>query len=43
MAVLYPFVLERPLAMVMTRAEGLELRYHGPGEQLVDIRERHGL
>jgi hypothetical protein len=43
MAVLYPFVLERPLAMVMAQADGLELRYHGPGEQLVDIRERHGL
>ena len=43
LGVLYPFVLERPLAMVMAQAEGLELRYHGPGEQLVDVRERHVL
>jgi len=40
MAVLYPFALERPLAMVMTQAHALELRYHGPGEQVVDIKDR---
>lgn len=42
MAVLYPFELEQPLAMVMAQADSLELRYHGPGEQLLDIRERYG-
>lgn len=38
MGVLHPFALERPLAMVMAQAEGLELRYHRPGEPVVDIR-----
>lgn len=38
MAVLYPFALERPLAMVITQADQLELRYHGPGEQLLGLR-----
>jgi hypothetical protein len=38
MAVLYPFALERPLAMVITQADQLELRYHGPGEQVLGLR-----
>jgi len=38
MSVLYPFALERPLAMVITQAEQLELRYHGPGEQVLGLR-----
>lgn len=38
--VMYPFTFERPLAMVIANAPGLELRYHGPGEQVLDIRER---
>lgn len=38
MAVLYPFALERPLAMVITHADQLELRYHGPGEQVLGLR-----
>ncbi|WP_287985799.1 hypothetical protein [Diaphorobacter sp.] len=38
MAVLYPFLLERPLAMVIAQADQLELRYHGPGEQVLGLR-----
>lgn len=38
MAVLYPFELEQPLAMVIGQADQLELRYHGPGEQVLGLR-----
>lgn len=38
MPVLYPFVFERSLAMVMSRADQLELRYHEPGDQMLDLR-----
>lgn len=41
MAVIYPFALAMPLAMVIARAGELELRHEGPGQQLLDIRERH--
>lgn len=41
MTVLYPFELDRPVAYLVSRAPGLELRYDGPGEQLVDVKERH--
>lgn len=40
MTVLYPFELDRPVAYLVSRAPALELRYQGPGEQLVDIKER---
>jgi hypothetical protein len=42
MAVIYPFALAMPLAMVIARAGELELRHEGPGQQLLDIRDRHG-
>lgn len=38
LSVLYPFMLERPLAMVIAQADQLELRYHGPGEQVLGLR-----
>jgi hypothetical protein len=38
LAVLYPFLLNRPLAMVIAQADQLELRYQGPGEQLLGLR-----
>ena len=40
MAVLYPFELDRPVAYLVSRAPALELRYQGPGEQLVDLKVR---
>lgn len=41
MAVLYPFELDRPVAFLVSRTPALELRYQGPGEQLVDLKERN--
>ena len=40
MTVLYPFELDRPVAYLVSRAPALELRYQGPGEQLVDLKTR---
>jgi hypothetical protein len=40
MAVIYPFALAMPLAMVIARAGELELRHEGSGQQLVDLREQ---
>lgn len=36
-AVLYPFVLDQPLAYVVANSEMLELRSDGPSQQLVDL------
>jgi hypothetical protein len=38
LAVLFPFGLGRPLAMVIPQADQLELRCHGPGEQRLGLR-----
>lgn len=42
MAVIYPFALAMPLAIVISRTGALELRQEGPGQQLVQIKERYG-
>lgn len=38
MAVLYPFVLDVPLAIVMSKSDALELRFDGSNQQLVALK-----